>query len=554
MISAMAGCGKTSTLVMLANEASSERFALALAFNVKTKAELERRFPSNFTVKTLNGLGHSAWARFLGRNPEVSDRKLGQLISSLARTQHLDLPGDTWHGVKALVTSAMNAGLVPSVFPVKHPMMTDTMANWASISEDNYLDLEEPFLSFARSVLIASVKLGFGTGTSPCISYDDQIYLPTCYGAPFPSFPLVLVDEAQDLSPLQHEMVKRAAKDRLIVVGDPRQCHPPGTMISLTGGDTVAIEDIRVGQQLISYNRKIGFSGITTQGTLVKDKKSFPFDGELIRIATQLGVSHECTPEHKCMVRFSERTGYCVYLMQKGPYFRIGTAQLNYDDNSFGPSMRARQEGADAYWILFTAETKEEALIAEKVVWTNYGLPDMIFKESGKASSTQRHLDSAWAQIGENSSRAKRCLRDHKKLFELPFWRKDGARSHFGVSKTFIIPAVNLISDFMEVQVLKDGNTGEWSQFYTEHVPYKGPVYGIEVGGNGYGLHLYTANYIVTHNSIYGFRGADYHSMTKMRKLRETWIDLPLTLTFRCPKAVVALQPAPCPRFHGGGE
>jgi len=225
---------------MLASALSAERFALALAFNVKIKQELERRFPSNFTVKTLNGLGHSAWARFLGRNPEVSDRKLGQLITSLARAQHLDLPGDTWHGVKALVTAAMNAGLVPSVFPVKNPMMTDTGANWVSLSEDNYLDLEEPLISFARAVLIASVKLGFGTGTSPCISFDDQIYLPTCYGAPFPSFPLVLVDEAQDLSPLQHEMVKRAAKDRLIVVGDPRQA-----IYGFRGADTASMGKLR---------------------------------------------------------------------------------------------------------------------------------------------------------------------------------------------------------------------------------------------------------------------------------------------------------------------
>jgi hypothetical protein len=49
--------------------------------------------------------------------------------------------------------------------------------------------------------------------------------------------------------------------------------------------------------------------------------------------------------------------------------------------------------------------------------------------------------------------------------------------------------------------------------------------------------------------AIYGFRGADTSSMSKLRSLRPEWIDLPLTLTFRCPKAVVALQQQHAPGF-----
>ena len=56
-----------------------------------------------------------------------------------------------------------------------------------------------------------------------CISYDDQIYLPVVFSGAFPRFNTVLVDEAQDLSPLNHQMLRKVAAGKLIVVGDPRQ-------------------------------------------------------------------------------------------------------------------------------------------------------------------------------------------------------------------------------------------------------------------------------------------------------------------------------------------
>lgn len=51
--------------------------------------------------------------------------------------------------------------------------------------------------------------------------------------------------------------------------------------------------------------------------------------------------------------------------------------------------------------------------------------------------------------------------------------------------------------------------------------------------------------------SIYGFRGAVNESMEKLRELkpRDSWVDLPLHLTFRCPKVVVRRQQGHAPGF-----
>ena len=49
--------------------------------------------------------------------------------------------------------------------------------------------------------------------------------------------------------------------------------------------------------------------------------------------------------------------------------------------------------------------------------------------------------------------------------------------------------------------------------------------------------------------SIYVFRGASPVSIQTVKALRETWIELPLTVTFRCPKVVVQRASAHAPGF-----
>lgn len=241
MITAYAGTGKTTTLTMLA-EALPPIPSLALAFNRKIKEELAKRFPSNFHVKTMNGLGHSAWRAILSKPITLDDRKVGKIIGELAKAESLELGEDGWGEIRSLVTAAMNAGLVPSIFP-KPGLVVDSPEAWTDLALES--DCSPDWISFAREVLITSIRMGFGQNlSSAVISYDDQIYLPTLLGGRFPSYPLVMVDEAQDLSPLQHLMVKKVASKRLIVVGDPKQA-----IYAFRGADSSSMEKLRALRQ-----------------------------------------------------------------------------------------------------------------------------------------------------------------------------------------------------------------------------------------------------------------------------------------------------------------
>lgn len=234
MINALAGTGKTTTLTMLA-KALPVGPVLALAFNKKIKEELAKRFPLHFTVMTMNGLGHRAWADTIGKKQMLIDeRKLGRLTSAALR--RFPDSKDSWNDIRQLVVYAMQRGLAPSQFSHAKGLVADTPQTWAEIAAQHDLLLTPGERQLARSILCASIE----EGMNGVISYDDQIYLPVVFEGQFQPFPIVMVDEAQDLSPLNHQMLRKCAAKRLIVVGDPRQA-----IYAFRGADSSSMASIK---------------------------------------------------------------------------------------------------------------------------------------------------------------------------------------------------------------------------------------------------------------------------------------------------------------------
>lgn len=241
MVDAMAGTGKTTTLVMLAHSLPPQP-AIALAFNVTIKKELERRFPSYWKIMTLNGLGHLAWMRALGRDKKITldERKLGRLVTAVFKDYQYQGNEDAWGNVRTLVSKAMQAGIVPASRPHKG-FRQDTLEQWAMLADENWLlDMGETEIGLAREILTRSVAEGF-EGT---ISFDDQIYLSCCFNGQFPRYGLLLGDEVQDWSVMNRVMAQRTCSGRLILVGDPRQ-----SIYSFRGADSDSMTRLRALRQ-----------------------------------------------------------------------------------------------------------------------------------------------------------------------------------------------------------------------------------------------------------------------------------------------------------------
>src|SRR5215472_18477935 len=95
MIGAYAGTAKSTTIEMAAPGVKGP--ALALAFNKKIADELQGRLPSNFKARTLNSIGHGAWIRSLNKpSINLDARKLGKLVTSVARDRKTPLSTDQW--------------------------------------------------------------------------------------------------------------------------------------------------------------------------------------------------------------------------------------------------------------------------------------------------------------------------------------------------------------------------------------------------------------------------------------------------------------------------
>lgn len=219
IISALAGAAKTSTLVMIA-EALPKTSILCLAFNKKIATEMQERLPTSCTAKTLNALGHQAWASFLNkRYLEVDAKKtyriVKMLIESVDDKEEQEFLYDRMSDLMKAVDAGKTAGYIPTGhFPLAKRIMDD----------DDYFEWldEEPSQS-EKDVLIAASLISLREAHAGKIDFNDQILCSTVFPATFPQYPLVMVDEAQDLSALNHVMLGKIAKKRLIAVGDECQ-------------------------------------------------------------------------------------------------------------------------------------------------------------------------------------------------------------------------------------------------------------------------------------------------------------------------------------------
>lgn len=217
MINAYAGCGKTSTLEML-EQIEREKPALYLVFNKRNATEAERRMASTTQVRTFNSLGHRIWAQSTCRRLTLDSKKTNTLFKSLVdeapKAQRFPM-WDSYYLVQSGVAMAKALGYVPEgIYPNATRLITRT--DLGKALEEDPDDLTSDLID---AVLARSIKAAY-SGT---IDYNDQIYMPALFGGTFPRFPLVKVDESQDLSPVNHAMLERLVKGRLIAVGDPFQ-------------------------------------------------------------------------------------------------------------------------------------------------------------------------------------------------------------------------------------------------------------------------------------------------------------------------------------------
>lgn len=235
VISAVAGAGKTTTLVRMLGLIPASQRVVFLAFGKKNALDLKDRVPPHVKTQTLNSLGHGAymaWMRVNGLDPSklVLDgdkvHKLAKAMCEAADAKHMI------GAVTKLTRFAKTVGMQPRTTDTVKFLVTDTRTEWEALIDHH--DLEVPardgededvvrdaWIGLCRKVLHASFA------ERMTIDFDDQLYMSVLLNAKVSRYDWVFVDEAQDLNALQHELVARAIAPytgRMVAVGDERQC------------------------------------------------------------------------------------------------------------------------------------------------------------------------------------------------------------------------------------------------------------------------------------------------------------------------------------------
>lgn len=208
-LDSVAGSGKTTTLAQaLHSHPRLPAMTLAIAFNVATKKAFESRLPSGVTCMTLNGLGHRTISQNLRTRVSLDTDKTFRIAKSF------DLPWNLTTEVRAAIDEARQRGFVSERYRLQG---TPIEQNIGSFLEANLFP--EEIGEYVIEGLRTSIREALG-GT---IDFTDQIYLPLAAGMKFPKFTSVFVDEAQDLSSANHQMILGTRPSHLSIIGDPFQ-------------------------------------------------------------------------------------------------------------------------------------------------------------------------------------------------------------------------------------------------------------------------------------------------------------------------------------------
>lgn len=218
IIEAVAGSGKTTTIVEGINRVPSHQSAIFLAFNKSIAEELKSR---GVNARTFHSLCASAAMRAQNANTVSGDKSF-----QLLRTARSQMTGERVfteeevNNYGSFVTRLVGLGKQVGV----GCLVPDTQQVWYDIIDHHDLELEKEGTSITRAMEIASELLTI-SNHSDMIDFDDMLYIPVLKGLSLPKFFFVFVDEAQDTNAIQRAILRKimGPKSRLVAVGDPAQ-------------------------------------------------------------------------------------------------------------------------------------------------------------------------------------------------------------------------------------------------------------------------------------------------------------------------------------------
>lgn len=263
-VNAVAGSGKTTTLLGCLQHIPKGKSIIFMAFNNSIVQELtERNKRPNVDIMTLHSYGWRLLLRRYGGKCVMNPNKTISKIETVLKRHSND------ESVQELLRLRKKGYLYYIIPKIVDLMRTSlSLPQLSSIEElCEYHDIDcgdiEKQLALETFALAAADQSQF--------DFTDMLYVPvTDPTIRFRKYEVVLVDESQDMSVLQHALIKKILdrRSRLITVGDPCQAiygfagadANSYSLLSKLNGDSVELPlsvCYRCGQRIVEEAAKI---------------------------------------------------------------------------------------------------------------------------------------------------------------------------------------------------------------------------------------------------------------------------------------------------------
>ena len=290
VVSAVAGSGKTTTLINALNLIPSELNVLFLAFNKSIAQELSERVPksaTNIEVRTLHAYGFFSLTK--SHKSEIDNNKYKKLLKDIiSYSEHTDLDFLKQYNFKPSQINLVDNFLFDDS---EKELIEDKIAYFGRVQKLcdlgrlNLIDLKNQDLGVEQLKELAIkhnveiingecyrawLLINLGASYTSKADFTDMVFLPNHLNLQTQKYDIVFIDECQDLNACQRELMKKAIKPdtgRFIAVGDPAQA-----IYGFAGADSDSFQKLidipntitlplsvcyRCGSDIIDYAKKL---------------------------------------------------------------------------------------------------------------------------------------------------------------------------------------------------------------------------------------------------------------------------------------------------------
>ena len=232
LINAVAGSGKTTTIVKALKFITHILRVIFLAFNRSIAVELATRVPANVQASTLNSFGWSICQKNAGQRVNLDKDKTAKILQHRVLNMADKRQKEIYYSVRGPIRRLISLAKANMLYE-------PTQDQWVALADKFQIDLGDR-KNMENVLSLVDQTYAMVKNDTATMDFDDQLFMPVYKNWPVPAHGFIFVDECQDLNPCQVELVLRASKTgRVVCVGDPNQ-----SIYGFRGADSEAVPNL----------------------------------------------------------------------------------------------------------------------------------------------------------------------------------------------------------------------------------------------------------------------------------------------------------------------